>query len=198
VGPPSAALPHVATAWLQSRGRGSPHRSLHRFGLGRQTAAAQLPSIATRPSADAAPRAALAAALPLFAAARHASAQQGGDDVRIEVSTLRNATGTLNCRLFAEPGSFPVGGGVKTVRASINGAKTTCAFEDVAPGTYAVAVVHDENANGRLDKNLFGVPTEGYGVSNNHTYALSAPKWGESRFTVAAGEPATLRVSLRY
>jgi uncharacterized protein (DUF2141 family) len=113
------------------------------------------------------------------------------------VSTLRNATGTLNCRLFAEPGSFPVGGGVKTVRASINGAKTTCAFEDVAPGTYAVAVVHDENANGRLDKNLFGVPTEGYGVSNNHTYATHGPRWHESTFAVTTGEAKVISISLR-
>jgi len=35
-------------------------------------------------------------------------------------------------------------------------------------------------------------------VSNHRTYAASSPKWEESRFTVAAREPAVLRISLRY
>jgi uncharacterized protein (DUF2141 family) len=61
-----------------------------------------------------------------------------------------------------------------------------------------VAVVHDENSNGKLDKNFVGVPSEGYGVSNNKTYALSAPKWEESVFTITASERKTLQVKLRY
>lgn len=142
--------------------------------------------------------AALAAALPLVTSSRRAAAEERGGTVRVQVSSFRNTTGTLNCRLFGKPESFPDGDGVKSVRATIDGAEATCAFDDVPAGTYAVAVVHDENANGRLDKNLFGVPTEGYGVSNNRTYALSAPKWDESRFTFAAKEPAQLKVTLRY
>jgi uncharacterized protein (DUF2141 family) len=85
-----------------------------------------------------------------------------------------------------------------TVRAAIDGKQAVCAFANLRPGTYAVAVVHDENGNGRLDRNLLGVPSEGYGVSNNRTYSLSSPKWDESKFTVTANEPAVLRVSLRY
>jgi uncharacterized protein (DUF2141 family) len=71
-------------------------------------------------------------------------------------------------------------------------------FSNLAPGTYAVAVVHDENGNGRLDKNLLGVPSEGYGVSHNRTYALSSSKWEESRFSVTSAEPMVMRVNLRY
>ena len=59
-------------------------------------------------------------------------------------------------------------------------------------------MIHDENGNGRLDKNFLGIPSEGYGVSNNRTYAASSPKWEESRFTVAPREPVVLRVTLRY
>jgi uncharacterized protein (DUF2141 family) len=84
------------------------------------------------------------------------------------------------------------------VRAPIDGTQAACVFEGLAPGAYAVAVVHDENGNGRLDKNFVGIPSEGYGVSNNRTYAMASPKWDESRFTLAAREAAVLRVSLRY
>lgn len=57
--------------------------------------------------------------------------------------------------------------------------------------------MHDENGNGKLDKNIFGVPVEGYGVSNNKTYALSELKWSESAFMVGS-EDVTLSIRLRY
>ena len=125
-------------------------------------------------------------------------AAEGAASLRLEVSTFRNAKGTLNCRLFQDAASFPDGEGSRTVRASISGNQGTCAFDDLPPGTYAVAVVHDENGNGRLDKNFLGLPTEGYGVSNNRTYAASSPRWEESRFTVTPREPLVLKVNLRY
>lgn len=122
----------------------------------------------------------------------------GATSLRLEVSSFRNAKGTLNCRLFTEAPSFPDGEGARSVRAAIAGAQASCVFDDLSPGTYAVAVVHDENGNGRLDKNFLGIPTEGYGVSNNRTSAVSSPKWDESRFTIVAREPLVLRVNLRY
>jgi uncharacterized protein (DUF2141 family) len=57
---------------------------------------------------------------------------------------------------------------------------TTCIFHEVAPGAYMISAVHDENDNGKLDKGLFGMPKEGYGVSNNRTYALKGPDFTES------------------
>lgn len=125
-------------------------------------------------------------------------AAEGATSLRLEVSTFRNVKGTLNCRLFKDAASFPDGEGSRTVRASISGNQGTCAFDDLQPGIYAVAVVHDENGNGRLDKNFLGLPTEGYGVSNNRTYAASSPKWEESRFTITPREPLVLKVTLRY
>jgi uncharacterized protein (DUF2141 family) len=118
--------------------------------------------------------------------------------LRMEVSSLRSNKGTLNCRLFSQADHFPDGQGIKTVRVEITGTQVSCSFDKLVAGSYAVAVVHDENSNGRLDKNVLGIPTEGYGVSNNRTYALSSPNWDESKFVLSAHEPTTLRVNLRY
>ena len=38
-------------------------------------------------------------------------------------------------------------------------------FEDVAPGTYAVAAFQDQNGDRRLDRTGLGLPTEPYGFS---------------------------------
>lgn len=118
--------------------------------------------------------------------------------VLIEVAGFKNMRGTLNCRLFTNAADFPDGEGIVTLRVPITGPNTSCSFSNVEPGTYAIAVVHDENGNGKLDKNFVGVPSEGYGVSNNKTYALSAPKWNESNFTLGATESKALLVKLRY
>ena len=135
----------------------------------------------------------LAIALPVLP-----SLSQSTSTVLLEVSSFKNTRGTLNCRLFTKASDFPDGEGILTLRTPITGTNTTCTFPNVEPGTYAVAVVHDENINGKLDKNFVGVPSEGYGVSNNKTYALSAPKWDESIFTIAPSESKTFQVKLRY
>jgi len=116
--------------------------------------------------------------------------------VRVDVSSFRNQKGTLRCGLYGAA-TFPDGEGVYSIVA-VTGTVASCMFKNVGPGTYAIAVFHDENGNGKLDKNLFGVPSEGYGVSNNHTHAMSGPKWSEAKFAVARAEQKLLTVALRY
>ena len=53
------------------------------------------------------------------------------------------------------------------------------------PGDYAVAVVYDENDNGRLDTGFLNIPTEKTGFSNNAPARFGPPKWRKARFTVA-------------
>ena len=57
-----------------------------------------------------------------------------------------------------------------------------CDFADIPPGTYALAVIHDENSNGKLDTNWLGIPTEGYGFSNDAKALLGAPSFAAASF----------------
>jgi uncharacterized protein (DUF2141 family) len=119
--------------------------------------------------------------------------------VVVRVGPLRNANGSLGCRLHPSGEGFPMDAtGTVTRRVKLDGTTARCDFENVAPGTYAVVVHHDENDNKKFDKNLLGVPLEGYGVSNNRTYALSAPRWAESKFVVGRGTNPKLAISVRY
>ena len=65
------------------------------------------------------------------------------------------------------------------------------------PGTYAVAVYHDENGNRKFDKSMIGLPTEGFGLSNNPVVRYRAPQLAEVAFAVSDG-PAALDIALRY
>jgi uncharacterized protein (DUF2141 family) len=122
-----------------------------------------------------------------------------GSVVSVSVGNLRSAKGSIRCRLYTMEKSFPRGT-EGTIRQSVpvSGPVTRCVYKDVPPGTYAVALLHDENDNGKLDRNLIGMPIEGYGVSNNQTRATRAPIWSECKFVVEPGKTRELDVELRY
>lgn len=118
--------------------------------------------------------------------------------VTANVASFRNTRGALGCRLYATGAGFPEKGPfVAEQRVDISGRTASCTFRDLPPGRYALSVMHDENGNRKLDTNLLGIPTEGYGVSNNKTYALSPPRWDESTFAVGR-EDVTVAIALRY
>jgi uncharacterized protein (DUF2141 family) len=129
-----------------------------------------------------------------------ASASTGG---RIEavVSGVSNAQGMVGCALFSSAAGFPLESdkpGVRILRVTPAAGAALCVFDNVPPGTYAIAVVHDTNGNGRADTNFLGMPTEGVGVSNNVMPRMSAPTFEANKFTVAVGQTTRLSISLRY
>lgn len=131
---------------------------------------------------------------PAWAAAPGA----GGGDITVAVSTVRDTNGEIICALFADAASFDRRAPLAKVVVHPTVPATTCVFHGVKAGIYAVSAIDDENGNGRLDKTLFGRPTEGYGVSNNHTYALHGPRFDESRFTFSGTGTRSLAIYLRY
>lgn len=122
-----------------------------------------------------------------------------GSTVTASMLNLRSQKGNVVCKLYNSEPQFPRGteGNVRT-KVIVGKGTTRCVFKDVAPGTYAMTVIHDENDNGKLDKNFIGIPTEGYGVSNNRTYAMKAPTWSECKFSVDRGKSRDLGIELRY
>lgn len=90
-------------------------------------------------------------------------------DLKVKISDVRVHTGTLSALLVNSDAAW--NGKAEPVTGRIAKADTTgevsLIFKDLAPGKYAIRVMHDENDNGKLDTNAVGMPTEGYGFSNN-------------------------------
>jgi uncharacterized protein (DUF2141 family) len=96
-------------------------------------------------------------------------------NLEIEISQIKNNEGNIMLQLFDE--------NEKVITQEMSKIKDkTCSFSmtNLKPRKYAVRYYHDENLNGKMETNMFGKPTEGYGFSNNVTGKFGPPpfeKW---------------------
>ena len=83
--------------------------------------------------------------------------------IHVEIDGFRSDRGQVLCALFSSAADFPKkpDRAVAHATAEIVGRHATCEFQGVPPGTYAIAVFHDENSNGKLDTNFMGIPGVG-------------------------------------
>ena len=105
--------------------------------------------------------------------------------IHVKVLNIRNNTGTVACALFESPAGFPIEFlryATNLMVIKIRDAHARFDFLDIPPGTYALAVIHDENMDGKLDTNWLGAPKEGYGFSNDAKAMLGPPSFSAARF----------------
>jgi len=70
-------------------------------------------------------------------------------------------------------------------------------FRNLKPGSYALTVFQDLNGNGQLDRNLFGMPTEPFGFSNDAMGRMGPPDFDQAAIVVGA-ENRSVSVTLRH
>ena len=77
------------------------------------------------------------------------------------------------------------------------GASVTLRFENVAPGDYAIAILHDENEDGKANRVLGMAPREGYGFSRDAPVRMAPPSWDDAVFEMGAA-PKRMTIRMRY
>jgi uncharacterized protein (DUF2141 family) len=124
-----------------------------------------------------------------------AASQAGAADLTIHVDDVKAAGGRIEVAVYNSAGAF-----LKTATGAAGTAASadanTVVVKDLPAGDYAFAVFHDANSNGKLDRNMLGIPTEDYAFSNNALGKMGPPSFEQARFTLPAAG-ATVRVSLR-
>jgi len=115
----------------------------------------------------------------------------------VQVANLRSGKGLIRVCLTADPANFPACvDDADAVTRSVPAGQHLVRFEGLAPGQYAVAVIHDENRNHRLDT-FAGIPREGFGFSRNPAVGFGPPRFAAARFTLA-GDAEMQQVRMRY
>ena len=126
----------------------------------------------------------------LAASAAHAAT------VQVTVRNVRDARGAVLVAIctradFLQP-RCPYRG-----RAPARAGSVVVTIAGVPPGRYAAQAFHDENGNGRLDRNFLGLPQEGMGFSNDAKMRMGPPRFADAGFDVR-GEQISIGFDLIY
>lgn len=134
-------------------------------------------------------------ALPV--SALYADSDRG---IRVVVKGLRNDKGRVGCSIFKGPDGFP-----RDKAKQFRGMWTqkhnhvaVCDFTGVPAGTYAATVLDDTNMNGTMDFNFIGLPTKGYGFSNDAKATLSPPSFNAAAFTYSGAGSKSVPINIVY
>lgn len=141
-------------------------------------------------------------AAPVSAPALEDSGCQGPASevtLTVVVQGLRSAKGLVAVSLYADDKSkFLVKkGSIYVGRVDAHAPSTRVCMHLPKAGTYAIAVYHDEDASRKLNRSLVGLPTEGFGFSNNPKTFMSLPAFSAVRLNVAKSGMETV-IRLRY
>ena len=119
--------------------------------------------------------------------------------ITVHITGLRNLNGMVGASLYASKKGFPdtPERSYASLVKKITATEDTFVFENVPYGTYAIRVLHDENGNGKMDKNFFGLPTEGCGISTNPKIGMGGPKYNDSVFTLNSKQ-LEMTIGMRY
>ncbi len=121
-------------------------------------------------------------------------------DLHVTVEGLKNRKGLVCLSLFSHQQGFPEQGdrALKTqcVKAT-SATPVTVTFRNLATGSYAVAAIHDANQDGKLNRNSFGIPIEGFGFSENPVIRTGPPSFQDAAVFVA-GPNTNIQINLLY
>ena len=114
-------------------------------------------------------------------------------DINIDISNIKNNTGNLMIGLFNSKDTF-LTDKYKALKIKAQVGSIKAKFENIPNGNYAIALYHDENLNNKLDKNLFHIPKEGYGFSNNAKPFFGPPKFNKAKFQLDGNYHAQIKM----
>ena len=138
------------------------------------------------------------AAAPFLSAAAPAKDAASGAVV-IDISNLRSTKGVVLACMTTNSKVFPRCREDKnSYRAVVKaGAAKKLVFKNVKPGRYAIALLHDENNNGKADRAFGMMPKEGFGFSRDAKVRMGPPNFKSAAFDYAGGGKA-MKIKMRY
>lgn len=116
------------------------------------------------------------------------STQVNASDLEFEIQGVNSSNGKLYIQLFKGEENYQQGNPASATVINAKEGSVTVLFNDIEEGEYVLRFFHDENDDGEMQKNLFGMPVEGYGFSNNAKPNYGPASYEDMKFLVLATE----------
>lgn len=116
--------------------------------------------------------------------------------LEIHVNNIKSKKGSIQFALFTSEADYLKNPVEKKIMKS-TGNDVTVVFENLPPGNYSLSVIHDENENGELDSNAFGIPKEGFAFGNNALGSFGPPPFEKTTITIA-DQKVKQEIKLKY
>ena len=104
-------------------------------------------------------------------------------NLTVSVSGLKSNKGTLRVGLYNSENMF-LKTAFKGISSKIKNNSATVTFIGIPKGVYGVSAFQDENNDGKLDKNIVGIPSEDFACSNNAKGFMGPPRYEDAKFEV--------------
>jgi uncharacterized protein (DUF2141 family) len=121
--------------------------------------------------------------------------------VEVTIEGIASTDGLIYASLFSSANGFPGERQLAVANQSVPASDSSngtlvLKFLEIPPGAFAISIMHDANANGKLDANFMGIPSEDYGFSQNPKSMFGPPSFDKAAAALAAGESQQLTIKL--
>ncbi len=133
----------------------------------------------------------------LFVFSSFHAAEEG---IKVTVLNLHSNDGHVLISLFKDGEGYPddPAKAIRKAKLAIKDKKAWVFFTGLPTGTYAVSIMHDENNDQKLNKNMLGIPKEGYGFSNNVIGSFGPPSFSRACFAHKATTVTSVSIKMKY
>ena len=101
----------------------------------------------------------------------------------IKVENIEELKGDIRIGIFNSNEKFlKQGHSFNEYKIAVTDTTETIIIDDLPKGEYAFIMYHDKNDDGKMNRNLIGIPKEPFGFSNNVRPKFSKPTFEECKF----------------
>ena len=110
----------------------------------------------------------------------------GAAVLTLTITEIKDPRGLMSVALYNSENNYNQGRRIAGILAEVSGDKVVISYDGLPEGDYAVKLYHDVDSNGKMNTNLFGIPSEPYAFSNNAKGIMGPAPWIKSKFQIAA------------
>lgn len=115
--------------------------------------------------------------------------------LNLSIENIQEVKGNIEIGVYNTSDNFlKEGKAIKTYSIAVTGNSVIQEIKDLPKGDYAISLYHDQNSDGKINRNFIGIPKEPYGFSNNFKPKFSKPSFKDCKFSISANK--NLKINL--